>query len=226
MTGFMEKIFHTVKGAANDAADALDSADAGRSARQDVRDLQAQITKADSDLLDVKAEGALLRAKINETQTEIDRWTTNAKKALDANDDALARDCLGRKQPLVASLADYQRQLAPLDQAIGALDSRINELRAHRDEMARQTEMLAARASVASATEKAAVAAGAIDGSGAVEHFKQLNDAVAKREARAAAAMQQADTRNGHALEDRVAALDAHSSIDDELAQMKAAANK
>jgi phage shock protein A len=215
-----EKLSHTFRGVVNDALDK--SADAGRDARQIVRDLEEQIGKVEQAMLDVRAENEVLKQKRDKQQTEVDKWVTASTKAVNAGDDGLARECLTKKAAAVTLLQSYKDQLAKFEPTVQQLNQHLLDLRAKKNELADRTDLIAARSEMADAQTKAATAMSGIGGGSLISDFDKLEEQVAKKEARATAATNMSDEISGKSLDDRVAAL-GNTSINDELAAMKAA---
>jgi len=214
-----EKIARAVKGTVNDALDK--TADAGRDARQIVRDLEDQIGHVQQAMLDVRAENEVLKQKNTKQQAEVDKWANAAAKAVKAGDDNLARECLTKKSEANTLLQTYTDQLAKFQPTVDQLNKHLADLVAKK-ELANRTDLIAARSEMADAQTKAATVISGIGGSSAIADFDKLEDQVAKKEARANAATEMADEQTGKSLDDRVAAL-GNTSIDDELAALKAA---
>ena len=213
-----EKIARTFKGVVNDAVD--NTADAGRDARQIVRDLEDQIGKVEQAMLDVRAENEVLKQKRDKQQAEVNKWLTAATKAA-ATDDNLALECLTKKAAATALLQTYTDQLAKFEPTVNQLNQHLLDLRAKKNDLADRTDLIAARSEMADAQTKAATAMSGIGGGSLVTDFNTLEEQVAKKEARAAAAVGMSDEITGKSLEDRVAAL-GNTSIQDELAALKA----
>lgn len=218
MSGILDKLSRTIKGLANDALDSV--ADAGRDARQIVRELEAQIQQAESALLDVRAEYELMLSGKEKTAQEVARWDSLARQAITGGDDGLARECLARKQQFAATLQRESEQLAQYEPSVRELESRIAELKQQHEAMQQKIELLEARSHMAAAQEKAATAISGIGGDSLIADFDKLEAQVEKQEARASAASSLAQQQKGDDLEQRIKALQ-HSDVDDELAKLK-----
>ena len=216
-----DKVSTQLKGFLHDTADNME--DAGRTARQLVRDLDNAIGQAEEQIVSVRAEFNLITSKRDAEKAEVDKYVAYAKKAVDKNDDELAKEALAEKSKHATQLAAYQAQLDAFKPNMDHLEEQINKLRAKKEEMERKTDLIEARSATAEATDKAASILGGIGTqASAAEKFDRLEGKVAKQEAEANARAQMAAARNGDALKDKFAALDAPSSVDDELAALKA----
>lgn len=219
MTGIFDRLSRTLRGLANDALDA--ASDPGRDARQIARDLDAQIQDAESALLDVRAEYTLMVSSKEKNEAEVARWLKLAGQAIDGNDEALAKECLQRKQDFSEQVTEQTQQLARYEPAMHELEDKIQGLKNKHKQMVQQIDMLAARSHLASAQEKAATTMGGIGRSSLTADFDKLEQQVSKQEARAQAAADRVTHDQGGDLEARVRALQTNSSLDDELAQLK-----
>lgn len=220
---FLEKISRTISGLLNDAAES--TSDAGRDARQIVREMEEKIQEVENAVLNVKAEHNIMQQKQEKQAAEVTKWANAATKAVAAGDNGLARECLEKKATANDALSLTNASLDKFGPTVKSLTDQLAKLRAKKDEMAGRTDMIAARSSMAEAQETAATVISGIGGSGAAEDFEKLENDVAKKEARAQAAMGMANDASGQDLEDRVSALGS-TSIDDELAALVAATKK
>lgn len=217
-----EKLSTQLKGFLHDTADSME--DPGRTARQLVRDLDNAIGQAEEQIVSVRAEFNLINSKRDAEKAEVDKYVAYATKAVAKGDDSLAKEALAEKAKHATQLAAYQAQLDAFKPNMDHLEEQINKLRTKKDEMERKTDLIEARSATAEATDKAAAILGGIGTqASATEKFDRLEEKVAKQEASANARAQMAASRNGDALKDKFAALDAPSSaVDDELAALKA----
>lgn len=216
---FLEKILHTIKGTANDVADNIESANLGTNARQSVRDLDEQLTKAENALVEVRAEAEILKGKHEAVSADVAKWLQAATNAA-GKDDGLARECLAKKATAAATLKAVDDALAKFQPTVDTIEQHITQLRSQKDSMANDADLIGVRSDVADVEMKTAKILGAI-GNG-TPSLAGAAEALAKKEAKAHAMTQITAERTGSDLESRVAALNTGSSIDDELAALKA----
>lgn len=214
---FFDRILHTVKGTANDVLDAHQNL--GVEARQSVRDLDEQLSKAEAALVDVRAESELLKGKREKAEAEVNKWLKAATNAA-GKDDGLARECLAKKQAAAAQLATIDAEIAKFAPTVQGIEKHIAEKRAQKDSLSNQADLIGVRSEVADVELKAAAILGGVGGT--TVSLAGAEDALARKEARAHAATSILNERSGDSLEARVAALDAGPSIEDELAALKA----
>lgn len=224
MTSLFDKISTQVKGVLHDTADKME--DPGRTARQLTRDLDGDLSKAEQALIEVRAEYNVQVSKRDAAQAEVDKYAGYAKKAVDAGNDALVREALQAKKNASDTLAQLQAQIDKFKPSVDQLEHQVADLRARKDDMARRTDLIEARSSVAAAQDRAATVLNGIGGSGASARFDELEEKVGHQEAVAAAKMAVSDEHSGQSLDDKFKALDNPTSdIDAELAALKAGKN-
>lgn len=212
---FLEKLIHTLKGKANDSLESHQ--DLGANARQNVRDLSAQLLDADSTLIDVRAQAEILKGKKEKAENEVAKWLKAATNAA-GKDDGLARECLVKKAAAKTLLDSINMSIEHFQPTVTALETRIAQLRDQRDGLSNQADLIGVRDEVANVELRTAEILG---GSGTVTSLSEQEDALTKKEARAHAYTSIVQERNGTSLEDKVAALSSGPSIDDELAALK-----
>ncbi|WP_432263103.1 PspA/IM30 family protein [Cupriavidus sp. TMH.W2] len=216
----LDRIGRFLAGTTNDALDKL--ADPGRDARQIVRELEDQIGKANSSLLDAEAEFEVIRSKKEAADADAAKWQASAERAVKAGDDGLARECLAKVEEAEKLASGYASSVASFESTLKDLRSRIQDLKRQRDGYAQRTDLIEARSHVAIAQQTAAAAITDIGAaSNLAGDFSKLEEGVLKQEARAAAATRMADQDSGKSLQNRVDALNKTSSIDDRLAALK-----
>src|ERR1700741_5641530 len=88
-----DSISRTVKGLLNDAADSVQ--DPSRDSRQIVRELDDSIGKAENSLIEIQAQVATQQSKRDVAADKAKKYEDGARRALQAGDEALAREALG-----------------------------------------------------------------------------------------------------------------------------------
>lgn len=215
---FLNRLFHKFKGAANDLLDK--NQDLGQDSRQTLRELEDNLVEADATFLEVRAQAEVLKGKQEKAELEVAKWLKAASNAAGKDDD-LARECLVKKAAATASLKLVEDEIDRFQPTVDAIQKHIEQLRAQKESMSNQVDLIGVRSDVADVELKAASILSGVGNSGV--SLAGTEDALAKKEARARAAVSITDERQGNNLEARVAALDAVPSIEDELAALKAA---
>lgn len=215
------KLWRFITGKTNDAIDKVAN-DAGTEARQIQREYASQIATAESSLIDVKATYEVLQGKKTTAEAEVKKWADAAQVAVNRDDDALARECLEAKKRAATQLGLIQDQIDAMEPQLTALEERIDELQAESNAMANEVDVIQATSDVNKASQKAAATLTGIGSKNLKGDFQSVRDRVAKDSARTKAVTERADKNSGKALEKKVAALTTASSVDDELAALKA----
>lgn len=210
------KLFNSAAGAINDAVDAHQNL--GANARQNVRELEAQLREADAALIDVRAEAEVLKGKKEKAEAEVAKWLQAATNAA-GKDDNLAKECLVKKASAKTALDAIVASIDKFQPTVTALEARINQLRTQHGNLANQADLIGVRSEMADVELKAANILGA---GGTETNLAAQEDALTRKEAHAHAASSLVADRSGESLEARVAALATGPSIDDELAALKA----
>lgn len=221
--GFFKKMISQIKGIANDSIDAVE--DVGRSARQTVRELSADIQSAEEGLVSVQAEYNLMLAKRDTAQRNVDQYLEYAKKAVAQGNTALASEALTDKNKAILVLVSYQKQIDEFHPTLEKLKEHIAVLRERQDAMDRNTSLIVARSAVADAQDRAATIIGDIGNSNSESQtFERLETKVAKQEATAQAKMQMAQDKQNKKPENKYSELDdvvSVTSVQDELAELQ-----
>lgn len=215
-----KKLFRNLFGLVNDAADQV--GDAGREARQILREYENKISEAENSLVDVEATYEILLDKKTKAEAEVNKWVTSAKAAVAKGDDVLARDCLNAKSGAAQQLVLIQTQLDIIEPQVTTLNARIDELKQEAQKMSYNVDSIQVRSDIAKATSKAATVISGIGSGSLTSEMQSLNDRVDKDEARSKVLMKKADASGNKSLEARVDQLTAVTSIEDELAALKA----
>lgn len=218
MSGVFGNLVTQIRGLVGDAVESLE--DPGRTARQILRDLDADIAKADAAMVDVRAEVHQVETRKQKAEADVAKYAAYAERAVGQGKDDLAREALADKRKAQSRKDEAERECAQIKPAQDALQRQIEELRRKRNELANRTETIEARSAVAAATERVGTVLGSVGDSGGVAAFERLEGKVSQQEARAQAAMDVARERGGG--DDRYRELDeTASSVDDELAALK-----
>ena len=148
-----------------------------------------------------------------QAQAEVDKWQQHIQLALQKGDENLARQALVSNKSkaetakaLKAQLEQQESQVNTLKRNLAAMESKVSEAKAKRD-------MLNARLATAKANEDLQNS-----NSSAIAAFEQMEDKVLGMEAYSQAIVELGGTN----LEAQFAALESGSSIDEELAAIKA----
>ena len=150
-------------------------------------------------------------------------WYKRAQLALQKGDEELAKEALSRRQKQLELSSDVTKQLdlqtnslEKLYTAMSALDVKIAEAK-------REKEVLIARAKTAKTSVKVNDMLNTVSGSNSMEAFERMKAKVQGLEAQADVAGELAATSSGttKSIEDRFAALEGGTKVDEELEMLK-----
>ncbi len=224
----VSKILNQAKGWLHDSVD--EASDPSRTARQIVRDIEERITKAESGLLDVKAEFAILEGKQNAAASEAKVWEDRARNAVANNREDLARQALEKASLSRKTAAGFQTRMDDFKPQLTELERLVADLQRAKEEAEQRASLVVASAATAEAQTKAAsVLAGIGSADALTARMDNVEERVARTSARAKASMQIANERSGASLTREFEALEARTSSDDieaQLAAMKKELNK
>lgn len=114
-----DSISRTLKGLLNDAADSVQ--DPSRDARQIVRELDDSIGRAENSLIEIQAQVATQRSKRDAADDKAKKYEDGAKRALQAGDEALAREALAAQANVEAERNALAAELATLEPSVEKL---------------------------------------------------------------------------------------------------------
>ncbi len=202
-----------------------------------VEEMKDQIRAAKKELVEAVAAEKVLRKKVDDLDTDVQKWERRAELALKAEDEALAREALVQKKKIVA---DRDRAEALRAEQRAATLNMKREL----DRMeAKQQELEVRKATIATQL-RTAKAGGGTEGlgskssGGAFAEFRRMEDKIEGQVAEAAAAQEIDEALRPHGMSDtdieaKFARLEGGGSlsgdgkktatpeIDDELAALK-----
>lgn len=218
------KIVTAVKGHASEAGEAVVDANLMTILDQELREAKADLNKARDEQSKMLGHTKLQERKVQDLTAEVERLEAGALKALEAGDEALARDAaerLGKLQSMQAdeqALADqYRTQAERMKGAIQKGQTRIESLeyniRTAKAEAATQAAMTAASTASHGVDSKLGTA---------MESLDRLKQKQAEKAAMLEAAEEREKVENGSDLDARLAALDGGNGTDDILAKLKA----
>lgn len=223
---FFDRAWMQLKGVSNDAMDAIE--DPSRTSRQSVREMQEDLQKVTSAIIEVEAQYNQLQNKLQAAKDNVSKYTNYAVQAVQKGNDSLAKDALADKQTAETQQQSVQSQ-------IDALSPNLNKLKAAKEMLSKQVsqaeqqaDTLAARATVAKAQGHVADVLGGVGQSGAGDALARMQAKVEKQESLAQAKFDAANANIGAMNhDDKYAALGQEtSSVDDELAKLKASLGK
>jgi len=184
MFSFLQKVWVQLFGFLHDTVDNL--SDAGRTARQAIRELDGQIRQAEESVTDVSAELRLMQHEQEKASKAADKWGRVAAKAAESGDRTTAVEAVQQQVQAEELEASYGANVKRLSPMLEQLKARLSDLRQKKTEMQHKTTVLDARSKVAKAESRAARYLGNVGARPGVD-FDELERKVDREEAKAAA---------------------------------------
>jgi phage shock protein A len=186
-----------------------------------LEDMTRQLAEARQQVAVAIAEEKGLAKRLQAERDSAAEWERKAMLAVRANNDALAKEALARRQEHNTLAEQYQvqwqKQKASVDQlkqALRALNNKIEEAK-------RKKSLLVARQKRAEAQSKIQETLSGLKNASAFEAFDQMANKVEQMEAEAEARGELAAEQSGDALAQRFGELEAGAQADDDLLALK-----
>ncbi|WP_165997092.1 PspA/IM30 family protein [Bacillus sp. Cs-700] len=199
---------------------ALDKAeDPVKMLEQFMRDMEADIRDAETAVAKQISNEKMLKKKWDDANAMVSKRQDQAMKALESDNDDLARRALQDKKDHEAKAetlkTSYERAKADAD----TLRSKLDEMKEEYRQMQLKKDSLKARAESAKTKTKINRAMSDIGGDDSKRGFERMEEKVLQYEAEAETSE---DMRSkSRSLDDELDALDKNDGIDDELAELK-----
>src|SRR6266516_7189436 len=214
--GLLDRVSTLVRANLNSLVDRAE--DHEKIIQQLLIDMNNQLLQVKTQVAASIADEKRLHQRYQENQEKANEWERKAEMAVDRSDDELAKEALARRNSFKESAEGFQEQwqeqtaqVQQLKDALHQLESKIQEAEAKKD-------LLIARSRRAKAETNIRETMAGIGKTSATSEFERMEERVSEQEARAKAAAElDSDT-----LEQRFAALESESSLDKDLAALKA----
>ena len=217
---FFSRVGRIARGQANSGVDAVEDATFEATVRQTVSDMKNELNNV------VRASAAAmsnynrLDAEYQKYVRQAQEWKARAGLALDAGNEDLARQALGKKAECDRQVASMQQAVQSAQQTSDKLKQQVGELKRKIDDGERTATTLVARKNAASAQRKVSEAmAGVGHADNAFAALNRYEESVAREEA-TAKAFDELATGKDDDLEAKFAQLGDHS-VDAELEALK-----
>ncbi|MDH7515089.1 MAG: PspA/IM30 family protein [Bacteroidota bacterium] len=221
MAGIFARITDIVKANINDLLDKAE--DPEKMIKQMVIEMEEAVNKATTAVGSALANEKHLERQLAEKRRLADEWHERAVKAVNAGRDDLARRALEKKNAFARAAADLEPALAEAKKTSETLRAQLDQLKAKLDEARVRQGTLIARHQAAKAKKTIAQSISGI-GDGAFANFEKYEQKVLKAEAEAEAFTELAGETTS--VDEEFKKLEAGSEIEQELALLKAAAQK
>jgi phage shock protein A len=215
--GLLDRISRVVRANINDLVNKAE--DPEKILEQSLIDMNEDLVQLRQAVASSIASQKRTEQQYNQNVSQANQWLSRAQLALQKGDENLAKEALKRKKSyeetansLKSSLDSQTVQVDAMKRNLTALEGKISEAKTKKD-------MLKARMTAAKAQEQLNNTIGSLNTSAATATFERMEEKVLQMEARSTAA---AELASGGGLEDEFKKLEAGSSVDDDLALLKA----
>ena len=220
MAGIFARISDIFKANINDLLDKAE--DPEKMIKQMVLEMEEAVNKATTAVGSAIANEKMLEKQHTEKKKLAAEWHQRAVKAVNAGRDDLARQALEKKNMFDKAATDLEMPLAEAQKTATTMRSQLDQLKVKLDEARVRQGTLIARHQAAKAKKQISSSLAGI-GDGAFANFDKYEQKVLKAESEAEAMSQIAG--DATSLDEEFKKLEAGSSVEDELALLKAAAN-
>jgi phage shock protein A len=222
--GFFSNFFgragRVSRGQVNKGMDAVEDATFEATVKQAVRDMKTELNKVVRSSAEAMSNYNRLEAEYQKYVRQADDWQERAKKALEANNEELAKKALAKKKECTSQVESLQTSVDSARETSSSLKSQMRDLKGKIEAAERNAGTLIARKNAAKAQKKVAQAlAGVGEADNAFAALSSFEESVARDEASAKAF----ESLSGDAdsdLEAEFAKLDT-SSVDSDLEALK-----
>ena len=195
---------------------------------QAVEDMQGDLVKVRQSYAEITATQRRLLKQKEQADALADDWYKRAQLALSKGEEALAKEALTRRQQQVDTAEGLQQQIEMQAQAVDKLYEGMQALEAKILESKAKKEQMIARARTAQSTQKVNDMLGGVTGKTSMDAFSRMEEKVEALEAAAevSAEMGALDGKalpgsSASSIENQFKMLEATSSVDKELEEMK-----
>ena len=221
--GIFGRINDIFKANVNDALDKME--DPEKMIKQMVIEMQEAIAKATSGLATAMAQEKKLERDYNQYKSAAESWEQKAMQALNAGNEDLARKALAKKAEADQQATQYQQMYEQASQTTTKLKGQVDQLKAKLNEARMKESTLIARSQAAKAQKTIAKQVGSFDTGNSFAKFDKWEQKILKNEAEAEAFTELAEGTNAN-LDDDFKLLEKNTSVDDDLAKLKAKLNQ
>jgi phage shock protein A len=212
--GILGRLSNLVKSNVNDVIDSMQ--DPAKEIDQMVRDMEDSARQARTEVAQVMAEEKRQVKRVEQLAAEAKSWEDNAVKAVQAGDDALAKEALKRKAEKEAERLEAEKQLgeqkAYVDQltsGLKALEARVKDVKMRQGTLREKARASKSQSPVSSKTA-------------AFDDFERMSSKIDSVEAEAGLAEElSGQTAERVEADKKFRAMNEDRSVDDALAELK-----
>src|SRR5439155_4719177 len=214
--GLLDRVSTLIRANLNDVLDRAE--DPEKIIRQLLIDMNNQLLQVKTQVAASIADEKRLYQRYQESQQQSDDWQRKAELAIEKGDDELAKAALARRNSYKESADGFQEQWKEQSAQVQQLKDALHQLEGKIQEAEAKKDLLIARSRRAKAEVNIRETMAGIGKTSATSEFERMEERVSEQEARAKAAAE-LDTDS---LDQRFAALETESSLDKDLAELKA----
>jgi phage shock protein A len=214
--GLFDRVGRLMKANINDLVSKAE--DPEKILEQAILEMQENLVKMRQGVAQAIASQKRTEQQYNQNMVESNNWQKRAELALQKGDENLAREALVRKKSFQDTANALKQSLDTQTGQVDTLKRNLVQIESKLSEAKTKKEMLKARSRAAKAQEQLQGMIQGVNSTGAMAAFERMEEKVLMQEAKSQAAGEIA----GSQLEQQFQLLEAHSDVDDELAQMKA----
>lgn len=215
--GFLDRLGRVVRANLNDMVSKAE--DPEKVLEQAVADMGESLVQLRQSVARAIAAQKKTEQQYNKNKIEAGNWQKRAELAISKNDETLAREALVRKKTFADTADVLEQQLTQQNQQVKVLKTNLMALESKIQEAKTKKDMLKARANAAKANVELQSTMNNIDSSSAMGAFEKMEDKIMELEARS----ESVNVLGSSDLEQQFAQLEASSTVDEELAMLKAA---
>jgi phage shock protein A len=214
--GLLDRVSTLLRANLNDVLDRAE--DPEKIIRQLLIDMNNQLMQVKTQVAASIADEKRLYQRYEENQQKATEWERKAEVAVDRGADDLAKEALARRNSFKQSSDGFYAQWQEQSQQVAQLKDALRDLERKIAEAEAKKDLLIARQRRAKAETQIRETMAGIGKNNAATDFARMEERVSQQEARAAAARElDSDT-----LDSRFAALETDSTLDTDLAALKA----
>lgn len=221
--GIFGRISDIFKANVNDALDKME--DPAKMIKQMVIEMQEAVAKATSGLAQAMAQEKKLERDYKKHQQASEQWEQKAMQALNAGNEDLARRALAKKAESESQASQFKGMYEGASATTSKLKSQVEQLKQKLQEARMKESTLIARKEAAEAQKKIAKQVGSFDTGNSFAKFDKWEQKILKSEAEAQAFSELAEGTDAN-LDDEFKQLEQNSSVDDDLARLRAKLNQ
>ena len=214
--GLFDRVSTLVRANLNDLLDRAE--DPEKVIRQLLIDMNNQLMQVKTQVAASIADEKRLQQRFDENKARSEEWEKKAELAIDKADDELAKAALQRRNNFQQSAEGFEQQWQEQHQQVQTLKDALHQLEQKITEAEAKKDLLIARSRRAKAETNIRETLAGIGKTSATSEFERMEEKVSEQEARAKAATELGtDT-----LDAKFAALETESTVDNDLAALKA----